>query len=180
MVVSCDCISKLTQDRPSASASARLPNANAIFSRDGNAAELCIDVRTPAVSAEFYCGRLEEAVAHCCEQEIEFVRTTFDKLGGLLSEQLDDRGDRARIDDTVEWRENRTWNIGGSDFKVAGTLQQATSQVELANAPSDAALAREMIRLQLSGRLLAIRDVYRQMLNDLFYPTGDPSPKIRA
>lgn len=167
MVVSYECISKFTLDRTSASASARLPNAIAIFSRNGNAAELHIDVRTPAVSAEFNGGRLEEAVAHCCEQEIAFVRTAFDKLGGLLSEQLDDRGGSARIDDTVEWKENRSWNIGSTDFKVAGTRQHAVSQVHLVDSSSDAVLAQEMIRIQLSGRILAIRDVYHQMLNDI-------------
>ncbi len=176
MVVSYECISKFTLDHPSASASARLPNAIAIFSRDGNAVDLRIDFRTPAVSAEFNGERVEEAVAHCCEQEIAFVRTAFDEIGNLLSEQLDDRGACARIDDTVEWKESRSWNIGGIGFKVAGTRQQATSQVELANAPSNAALAHEMLRLQLSGRILAIRDIYRQILSDIHNRKQSPNP----
>lgn len=176
-VISYECTSKLTLDRPLTSASAHLPGSSAIFSRSGNAAELRLDIRTPGVAAVFNRGNVEEAVISCCEQEIAFVRSEFEKIGALLINQLDDRGDRARIDDTVDWKENRSWKIGPSDFNVAGTRQHATSQIDVANAPSDAAIVREMIRLQLSGRILAIRDVYHQMLGDVRKPRRNLNSK---
>lgn len=167
MVVLYKCISQFTLDRHPASASARLPNAIAIFSRDGNAAELRLEIQTPTVAAYFELENIEQAVARCCEQEISFVRNAFDKLGDLLRKQLDDRGDRAQIHDTVDWNEKRSWRIERGTFKVAGTRQRAESRIDITNDPSDAALMREMIRIQLSGRIHAIRDVYREMLDNL-------------
>lgn len=176
-MVSYQCTSNVSLDHPSATASAHLSNASAIFSRNGNAAELRLDIRTPAVVVVFEGGQIEEAVTRCCEQEIEFVRIAFDKIGVLLCDQLDDRDDLAHINDSVGWKEDRSWTIQPGSFNVAGTRQSTTSQIDIANAPSNAALVREAIRVQLRGRILAIRDVYRQMLSDVRNHKRSPNPK---